>query len=167
MAPDGCAVLPQEPYSPHPDIPDEPGQQIDAKYYLPVRSMALWSYTRLDDPRWVFTSKYVLLKQDPSAKRPQKIGISNQQGWAAYARQGHLFVKKVDYQAGATYPDGGCVFEVFTNAEMLELESLGPLTKLEPGASVTHREDWYLFDGVEFEETDESIDASVEPRIRT
>lgn len=161
----GRAILPQEPYAPHPDIPDEPGQQVDKRYYLPVRNMVLWSYTKLNDPRWVFTEKYIILKQDVNATRPQKIGISSERNWAAYARNRHLFVKKITSQPGKEYPDSGCVFEMFTNSEMLELESLGPLTMLEPDATVTYREDWYLFDGVEFENTDESIDANVLPRV--
>ena len=167
MAPGGKAIFPQEPYSPHPDIPDYPGQEIDEKYYLPVRNLVLWSYTNLADPRWSFTSKYIILNQDPNAIRPQKIGLSNEQNWAAYTRNSHLFVKKVVFQPGATYPDNGCIFETFTNSDMLELESLGPMIKLEPGASVTHQEDWYLFDGVNFEETDESIDKNVLAKVKS
>lgn len=167
MGAKGKAILPQEPYSPHPDIPDTPGQVIDKRFYLPVRTLVLWSYTNLQDPRWVFTSKYLILKQDPEAKRPLKIGMSNRQNWGAYLRGGHLFVKKVVYQEGATYPDHGCNFETFTNPEMLELESLGPLTKVPPGSSVTHREDWHLFDGVIADDTDAGIDAAVLPKVRS
>ena len=50
---------------------------------------------------------------------------------------------------------------------MLELEGLGPLTKLSPGGSVEYREDWYLFDGVAADNTDASIDANVLPKVRT
>lgn len=167
MAPKGKAIFPQEPYSPHPDIPDTPGQVIDKRFYLPVRVLALWSYTNLQDPRWVFTSKYIILKQDPAATRPQKLGLSNEQEWGAYLRGGHLFVKKVQYQKGAIYPDHGCSFETFTNAAMLELESVGPLSKLAPGGSVSHREDWYLFDNVTADDTDASIDAAVLPKVRS
>ena len=165
MAPKGKAIFPAEPYSPHPDIPDFPGQVIDKKFYLPTRTLVLWSYTNLQDPRWVFTSKYLILKQDPKATKPLKIGMSNRQDWAAYLRARHLFVKKVVYQEGATYPDHGCSFETFTNAAMLELESVGPMVKLPPGGSVTHREDWFLFDGVEAKDTDASIDAAVLPKV--
>jgi len=168
MAPGGKAVFPQEPYSPHPDIPDYPGQQIDKKFYLPVRVLVLWSYTNLADPRWVFTSKYIVLHQDPKATKPQKIGLSNRQNWGAYLRGGHLYVKKNVYQKGAVYPDHGCSFETFTNAAMLELEGLGPMTKLAPrGGSVDYREDWYLFDGVKAKSTDASIDANVLPKVRS
>jgi hypothetical protein len=165
MAPKGKAIFAAEPYSPHPDIPDFPGQVIDKKFYLPTRTLVLWSYTNLGDPRWVFTSKYLILKQDPAATKPLKIGLSNRQNWGAYLRGGHLFVKKVVFQEGATYPDHGCSFETFTNPKMLELESVGPLVKLPPGGSVTHREDWYLFDGVTADDTDAAIDAAVLPKV--
>jgi hypothetical protein len=165
MSPGGCAIFPQEPYSPHPDIPDTPGQVIDKRFYLPVRTLVLWSYTNLHDPRWVFTNKYVILQQDPSATKPQKIGLSNRQNWGAYLCKGNLFLKKVVYQPGAIYPDHGCSFETFTNAAMLELEGLGPLAKLAPQGSLTHQEDWYLFDGVKTDKTDAGIDAAVLPKV--
>jgi len=165
MSPGGKAIFPQEPYSPHPDIPDVPGQVIDKRFYLSVRTLVLWSYTNLHDPRWVFTNKYLLLKQDPKATKPQKIGLSNRQNWGAYLRNGHLYVKKVVYQEGATYPDHGCSFETFTNAAMLELEGLGPLSKLPPEGSVSHQEDWYLFDGAAADDTDASLDAAVLPKV--
>jgi hypothetical protein len=165
MHPGGKAIFPQEPYSPHPDIPDTPGQVIDKRFYLPTRTLVLWSYTNLHDPRWVFTDKYLLLKQDAAATRPQKIGLSNRQNWAAYLRGGHLFVKKTTYQEGATYPDHGCNFETFTNAAMLELESVGPLAKLPPEGSLTHQEDWYLFDGVTANDSDAGLDAALLPRM--
>lgn len=168
MAPGGKAIFPQEPYSPHPDIPDFPGQKIDKKYYLAVRTLVLWSYTNLADPRWEFTSKYIVLNQDPKATNPQKIGMSNRQNWGAYLRDGHLYVKVNTYKEGATYPDHGCSFETFTNADMLELEGLGPMAKLAPnGGSVDYSEDWYLFDNVKAESTDESIDANVLPKVKS
>jgi hypothetical protein len=49
---------------------------------------------------------------------------------------------------------------MFTNADMLELETLGPLTKLAPGASVEHVERWTLYSGAQLDIiTDEAIDA--------
>jgi hypothetical protein len=121
----------------------------------------------MNDPRWEFLEKYIILRQDPNAERPQKIGLSNEQNWGAYARDGHLFVKKVEFKPGETYPDNGCNFETFTNSDMLELESLGPMARLASGSSVTHKEDWYLFDGVNFEDTDESLDANVLPKAES
>jgi hypothetical protein len=37
---------------------------------------------------------------------------------------------------------------MFTNEKILELETLGPLTRLEPGASMDHTERWTLHRGV-------------------
>ncbi|MBN2295206.1 MAG: hypothetical protein JXM70_22440 [Pirellulales bacterium] len=168
LAPGGRAIFPQESYSPHPDIPDFPDQKIDKKFYLPVRVMTLWSYTNLADPRWVFTRKYIVLKQDPKATNPQKLGLSNRQNWGAYLRNNHLFVKINPYQDGAIYPDHGCTFETFTNADMLELEGLGPLVKLAPnGGTTTYSEDWHLFDNVKADNTDKSLDASVLPKVKS
>ncbi|TET53618.1 MAG: hypothetical protein E3J64_03290, partial [Anaerolineales bacterium] len=102
---------------------------------LPASLAALWAYTDMTDPRWTWGQRYVMLQQDPKAKSPQKVGLSIPLGWAAYARGGHLFVKTFDYVAGAPYPDLGCNFEAFTNADMLEVETLGPPTSLLPGAA--------------------------------
>ena len=167
MRADGEVIFPREPYAPHPGFPDEPGQNIDQRYYAPVQTVALWSFTKLDDPRWVFTSKYIILKGDAKADRPQKIGISSQQGWGAYSRKGQLFIKKTNYQPGATYPDNGCNFEAFAVTDIVELESLGPLAELQPGETVQHREDWYLFDNVKFDNTDESIDEGVLSKVKS
>jgi hypothetical protein len=162
----GQAIIPNEPYAPHPDIPDVPGQKGDPRYYLPQRAMMLWSYTKLGDPRYEFTDKYTIVKQDPNAARPQKIGMSNTLGWGAYTRNNQMFVKVIGYEEGEIYPDGGCNYEIFTNSDMLELETLGPMTVLEPGESVDHEEDWYLFDNVSFENTDAGIDANVLSKVK-
>jgi len=65
-----------------------------------------------------------------------------------YYNNGSLFVKTIAFEDGATYPDMGCNFETFTNEEMLEVEALGPLVELAPGASTKHTEQWHLFEGV-------------------
>jgi hypothetical protein len=143
MAAGGVAVMPQEPYAPHPDFgPDRPGAAAGS--YLPVRSLGLWSYTRLDDPRWGFLDRLILTRQDPSLRQPLKYGVSNRQGWCGYLRQGEMLVKRFHWQEGARYPDLGCNAEVFTDGEMLELETLGPLVLLAPGQTVEHEESWSL-----------------------
>ena len=61
-----------------------------------------------------------------SAYRIAKVG-------SATTTSGSLFVKTIEFRDGATYPDFGCNFETFTNEEMLEVEALGPLVRLEAG----------------------------------
>jgi hypothetical protein len=64
---------------------------------------------------------------------------------------------------GATYPDFGCNFEVFTNREFLELATLGPKAVLNPGEQVTHEESWQLFSDVSAGEDEDWIRAVVVP----
>jgi hypothetical protein len=75
-------------------------------------------------------------------------GIFNSAGWGAHYRQGTLFVKRAAVIGGARYPDGGCNFELFTNPDFLEVETLGPLVELDPGETAEHVERWWLFGDV-------------------
>lgn len=153
MAKDGRAIYPQEPYIAHTD------------YLLPARPLTLWHYTDMMDPRWTFGTKYIQLRQDTKAKTPQKVGFKNSQGWGAYVLKGDVFVKRFNYVDGGEYVDFGCSTETFTNEDMLEIESLGPLVKLSAnGGSVEHVEDWYLFKA-NVGETESDIDAHLLPLV--
>jgi hypothetical protein len=55
-----------------------------------------------------------------------------------------LFIKRVQADPAKVYPDFGCSFETFTNADMLEIETLGPITKLVRDASIEYVERWSL-----------------------
>jgi hypothetical protein len=62
-----------------------------------------------------------------------------------YWVDGIFFVKRFDTSSDPTpYPDGGCNVESYCNDQFIELETLGPLTKLEPGSSVVHMETWEI-----------------------
>ena len=155
MAPGGVAIVPQPPRGPH------------EENLRPANSLTLWAYTDMSDPRWYWGQKYVLLRQDSSMSRPQKAGVLVTDGWAAYARGGHLFVKSFDYIPGATYPDFGCNVEVFTNADMLEVESLAPLVTLDPGQAIEHVEHWFLFKGVTAPADDAGVEEWVVPKVKS
>jgi hypothetical protein len=107
-----------------------------------------------------------MLRQDPRARTPQKAGVMVVDGWAAYARNGHLFVKRFYWVAGALYPDFGCTVEAWTDPDMLEVETLGPLARLEPGAAIEHVEQWFLFRDVPVPEDDADVDRHVLPKVR-
>lgn len=140
MAPGGVEFLPMPPRRPH---PGPPSQAKSADDYAADRLLVLWPYFDFTDPRWSFGSRLIALRQDANAG-PTKIGLAHREGWAAYLNAGTLFLKRFPYKAGSTYPDGGCNYETFTNQDMLEMESLGPLVTLKPGESVTHEERWSL-----------------------
>ena len=135
MAPGGEAVFPQEPYKSH----------LVEK--LPARPLVLWPYTDMSDPRWTWGRTEFRLRQDPKRTAPQKVGFLSTQGWMAYRLHGQTFVKRHDVVPGAVYPDFGCNVETFTNEDMLELETLGPLVRLRPGRTVRHLETWELRQG--------------------
>ena len=154
MAPGGVGILPQPPKGSHPED------------LLPATSLVLWAYTDMADPRWTWGNRYILLRQHTGPEAvPQKIGMLVSQGWGAYANDGRLFLKKFQVQPQATYPDRGASLELFTNSEMLELETLGPTTTLEPNADVVHEEDWYLFADVPMPGSDTDVERDVMPKV--
>lgn len=155
MRPGGTAIIPLPPRGVHP-------QDL-----LPTGNIILWPYTDMSDPRWTWGHKYVLLRQDAGRPRPQKAGVRASDGWIAYANEGHLFVKTFAYVAGAAYPDLGSSVETFTNSEMLEIETLGPLTSLQPGAAVAHSETWYLFGDIPLPHGEADVDSAIIPKINS
>ncbi len=146
----GRAIFPQEPF---------------VKQLLPVRPMALWGYTDMRDPRWIWGTKYIQLRCDPAAKTAQKFGMMNTLGWAAYCRGDEIFIKRFPYDAKATYPDFGCNTESYTTGDMLEVESVGGLVKLEPGEKAEHVENWFLFKG-DLSEDENRIDTDLLPLVK-
>jgi len=150
-------------------LPLSPRIAMDKDHYLPVGVFALWSYTDFSDPRWTMGSSYIQLQQagKPQGRfKEQMGGIYNACGWGAYFRRGLLFVKRAAIIPGAQYPDFGCNFEVFTNPDFIELETLGPLVELRPGEKAEHIEQWWLFPGVPSGEDDAWIDSAVLPLVK-
>ncbi len=155
MAPGGLAVAAFPPRGKHPDI------------LAPTNPLVMWAFTDFSDKRWQINKKYLLLRQDPKNAEPQKAGFFNANTWAAYLLGSDLFIKRYQADPSRQYTDFGCSFETFTNADFLELETLGPFTKLEPAASVQHVERWSLHRNVKLaNRTDAEIDNVVLPLAR-
>jgi len=151
----GVAIMPQEPFRPH-----------DGNALVPVRTMALWAYTNLSDPRWTVGEKFIRLRSEAAHKESQKLGAANRQGWMAYHRAGTLFVKRFDYKDGATYPDMGSNAELYSKGTFIEIETLAPLERLEQNAAAEHIERWFLFRDVKMGATDESMEQTLAPLIK-
>jgi hypothetical protein len=136
---------------------------------LPTNPLVMWAYTDLSDARWGFFKKYLTLRQDPAVAAPQKIGLFNERTWAGYLAGSELFLKRATAERGRPYPDFGCSLETFTNGEMLELETLGPLATVPSGGAVEHTEHWSLHRDIRItawteEELDRVLGPLVEPR---
>lgn len=124
-------------------------------------TLAVWPYTDMGDPRVTWGKRYFALRQDPAAETSFKIGLTNEDGFAAYFVHGDLFLKRFPFVEDCVYPDGGMNFETYTSDQFLEMESLGELTEVAVGASVSHKELWKLYPGVSAPETldTETVDA--------
>ncbi len=154
MAPGGIGITGFPPRGTHPEI------------LPPTNPLVMWAFTDLTDPRWVFTRKYLALKQDAGAKAPQKIGHFNLRTWGGYLLNGELFLKRYDAFPGRPYPDFGSSFEIFANSDFLELETLGPLQVVAPGEWVEHVERWELHRGMQISEwTDAGLDGALLPLL--
>ncbi|MEM2183168.1 MAG: hypothetical protein QW502_01970 [Candidatus Bathyarchaeia archaeon] len=146
-------------------VPIKP-MRVDAEGLLPDRHISIWPYTNIADKRLSLTSEYIFVKQDPKAKGPLKIGVNANPNWAAYWVEGMLFLKQFQYDSGAEYPDFGCSVEVYTNPEMLELETLGPLKTVEPFDVVEHVEFWRVLNVGKVKMSTEDIREKIEPLIK-
>jgi len=143
---------------------------MDKDHLLPVGVFGVWSYTDFADERWKLGTEFVQLAQAKHRAgrfREQMGGIFNPAGWGAHFRRGTLFVKRASVIAGARYPDGGCNFELFTNPDFLELETLGPLVELKPGEMAEHVERWWLFENVPDGEGEEWVREAVVSRVES
>jgi hypothetical protein len=151
MAQGGHGITGFPPRGTHPEI------------LLPTNPLVMWAFTDLSDPRWKFTKKYMILRQDPkNTGQPQKLGHFNPNTWGAYLLGSELFVKRYRASPGKRYPDMGASYETFTNADMLELETLGPLTTLGTGATLEHIENWSLHRNVKVAAwTDAELDRTI------
>lgn len=133
LRPGGQAVLPMTPDG-------QTGRQAD-------RSLVFWSYTDPDDDRLSYREDCILLAQ--AEAEPTKVGVEGRDGWGAYVVDGTALLKSFTRRSGAHYADRGAALQAYTDDAMLELETLGPLETVEPGATATHEEWWRLLADVE------------------
>jgi hypothetical protein len=111
------------------------GQGLQASH-----SLILWPYTDLSDARLTWRERALVIETAPGA--PLKVGSGPAPGRLGYLLEEHLFIKEIPSAESGEYPDRGAVAQVYVNGSFGELESLGPLSILHPGASATHREIW-------------------------
>jgi hypothetical protein len=152
MAPGGRAVFPLHDFIPHPDA------------LTPAMPLVLWHFADMSDPRWTWGRRYVQLRHESAPATKQKIGMMNSKGWAAYLLRGQALIKRFPWHPDATYADMGCNTETYTDADTLEVESLGALTKIEPGGHADHTETWHL-ERVDVGPNEDDIDAALLPLL--
>jgi hypothetical protein len=136
----GVEIIPLPARADHPGSPRNARSPAD---FAASSTLVLWPYFSFTDDRWAFGERYITLTQKD--RGPTKIGLSHTPGWVAYLNNKQLFVKYISFQSQKNYPDRGVNYETFSNPEMVEMESLGPLVVLAPGGDSTeHVERWSL-----------------------
>lgn len=159
MKPGGVEVIPLPSKARHPGASDAKS----AEDFGPSFALVLWPYTNFQDPRLTLGEKYIQLRTD--SKRPAtKLGLSHRAGWVGYLNDGNLFVKRFGYTPAMPYPDKGCNYETYTDENILEMETLGPLVRLEPGQEATLTEHWELFGGIGSADDEAAIDRLIAPK---
>ena len=144
-----------------------PPRGTHPKDLLPTNPLVMWAFTDFSDQRWQFTKKYLLLRQDPKNSSPQKTGLFNKDTVGAYLLGSDLFIKRASAGDAHKQPDFGCSFETFTNEQFLELETLGELGHVQPGAALQHVEHWSLHRNVKIPAwTDSDIDRALLPFLK-
>jgi hypothetical protein len=131
----GLAILPQQ------------TRALDAPGLLPNRHLVVWPYASWRDPRLSLADDFHLIRAD-SASPACKVGYLNRPGWVAYLRDQVLLVKRFSPRPAEPHADYGCNSEVYCGDQFIEVETLGPLARLEPGQTAEHEETWELYAGV-------------------
>jgi hypothetical protein len=107
-----------------------------------------------------------VLRHDPANPAHTKLGHFNKDTWGAYLLGSEMFLKWYAADPAGCYPDFGCSCELFASDAMLEIETLGPLTRLEPSAWIEHVEHWSLHRNVVVNEwTDSELDGTLSPLL--
>lgn len=144
MQPGGAAILPQ-----NTGLTDEEG-------FWANRTLVLWPYAQMHDPHVTWGDRYIFVRADYTEGR-FKVGWPNLNGWMAYALEDTLFVKSAGFNPDYEYYDAQASSQCYCNPYFLELETLGPITVLEPGETVRHEERWQVFGGVDFEADEDKM----------
>ena len=107
------------------------------------RSLVLWPYSEPTDARLSVTTDAVVVDAPPVGP-PLKVGVAGAAGWGRYELEGTRLEKRISTDRSAPTADLGAAVQVYVCDRFGELETLGPLEEIPPGASVTHRESWTI-----------------------
>ena len=122
--------------------------EFDEGGFQGQRNIVLWSYSRNVDPRYIVHDGALEVRSavmaDGPLDVPFKVGTSMRRGWAAHYREGLLLVKYAGHDESRDYADMGASGQIYSHGDFTELETLGPLTDLDPGEAAEHREEWAI-----------------------
>ena len=134
---------------------------------LPNRSLALWPYTDLASAHIRWGHNYCRISANLEAQdSPLKLGFPNPDNWLAYQLDDLLFMKWAHFDPDQAYFDSGSSSECYCNDQFIELETLGPISRVPPGQRVSHTEIWQLVSDVDPDKVMPTIDELINKQGR-
>ncbi len=127
----------------------------DGNRHRPDRQLVLWPYTSWQDARLFADDDYVWIDAQPDEEE-FKVGLLAR-GWLGYLRKGTFFLKRFDPQLELLHPDYNTNAQLYCNHRFIELETLAPLSVLEPGQASVHVETWEIYRDVAVPQTIEGL----------
>ena len=119
----------------------------DAHALLPNRNVVLWPYTDLHESRLHLNNESIEIDAIPR-EDPLKVGVFNAEGWAAIEfEEGWVVIKRFAPSLPEEYADFNTNLQCYVRDVFIELETLGKLSTLQPGQTVTHVEKWEVQKG--------------------
>lgn len=94
----------------------------------PNRTVVLWPYTSLDDPRLRFDTGAALITASDGP--PLKLGVGPVAQRLGYLREGWLFTKEAVFTSEGAVPDFGARSQVYVGQGFCELECIGGLVAI-------------------------------------
>ena len=112
------------------------------EFVTPERVLSLWGDTDLSDPRLRLTKDRIFGRF--GGTEPLKIGIYSHSGKAVLHHKDQRLTMTFESDSTLPFPDGGCNLELYTDANVFELEALGHVCSLAPGETASHWEHWVV-----------------------
>lgn len=114
-------------------------------FYRPNRTLVFWPNTDIRDERIYYGNRFVTIRQTGKNETPLRIGSNNVFGWAAFAGHNYTFMKRYVHSSQAVYPDFGSSCEISLQKDFVEMQSLSPMYRVEPGQGIKHVENLSVF----------------------
>ena len=135
----------------------------DGNRQRPDRQLVLWPYSSWQDARLFADDDFVWIDALPDEEE-FKVGLLAR-GWLGYLRSGVFFLKRFDPQLDLLHPDYNTNVQLYCNQSFIELETLAPLSVLEPGEASVHVETWEIYRDVDVPQTIEELSAWVSAQL--
>lgn len=111
----------------------------------PNRALAYWPGTDFRDERITYGNRFVSLRWQSGNEKPLHIGCNNVLGWMALIGEKYTFMKRYIHSPQIVYPDFGSSCEVNLRKDAVELTTLSPMYRIEPGQGIKHVENLSIF----------------------